>query len=131
MRHFTGVLYGYANLATGYASQDIWCLSQARINREGCARKGMWHKMVGMAEVGATISVDGWQSIRIVGVSAFVYVHCAPIKSRRWGECFFWYWLTRVVPDKFHTAVKRLCVCPLQRDTELAEPNAMEPVVHQ
>ena len=27
------------------------------------------------------------------------------------GECFFWYWLTRVVPDKFHRAVKRSCVC--------------------
>jgi len=32
----------------------------------------------------------------------------------RWvwvGECFFWYWLTRVVPDKIHRAVKRFCVC--------------------
>ena len=32
----------------------------------------------------------------------------------RWvwvGECFFWYRLTRVFPDKFHRAVKRLCVC--------------------
>ena len=27
------------------------------------------------------------------------------------GECFFWYRLTRVVPNKFHRAVKRLCVC--------------------
>ena len=27
------------------------------------------------------------------------------------GECFFWYRLTRVFPDKFHTAVKWLCVC--------------------
>jgi len=27
------------------------------------------------------------------------------------GECFFWYRLTRVVPDKFHRAVKWLCVC--------------------
>jgi len=27
------------------------------------------------------------------------------------GECFFWYRLTRVVPDKFHRAVKRLCEC--------------------
>jgi len=27
------------------------------------------------------------------------------------GECFFWYRLTRVFPDKFHIAVKRLCVC--------------------
>ena len=27
------------------------------------------------------------------------------------GECFFWYRLTRVVPDNSHRAVKRLCVC--------------------
>jgi len=28
------------------------------------------------------------------------------------GECFFWYRLTQVFPDKFHRAVKRLCcVC--------------------
>jgi len=27
------------------------------------------------------------------------------------GECFFWYRLTRVVPDNFHRAVKWLCVC--------------------
>jgi len=33
------------------------------------------------------------------------------------GECFFWYRLTRVVPDNFHRAVKRLCVCVLLADT--------------
>ena len=27
------------------------------------------------------------------------------------GECFFWYRLTQVFPEKFHRAVKRLCVC--------------------
>ena len=27
------------------------------------------------------------------------------------GECFFWYQLTRVVPDNVHGAIKRLCVC--------------------
>jgi len=27
------------------------------------------------------------------------------------GECFFWYRLTRVVPDNVHRAVKWLCVC--------------------
>ena len=31
------------------------------------------------------------------------------------GECFFWYLLTRVVADKFHRAVKRLCVCVCSR----------------
>jgi len=33
------------------------------------------------------------------------------------GECFFWYRLTRVFPDKFHRAVKRLCVCVLSWTT--------------
>jgi len=39
------------------------------------------------------------------------------IRDNRWprwvwvGECFFWYRFTRVVPDKIHRAVKRLCVC--------------------
>ena len=34
------------------------------------------------------------------------------------GECFFWYRLTRVFPDKFHRAVKRLCVvCVLSYNT--------------
>ena len=27
------------------------------------------------------------------------------------GECFFWYRLIRVVPDKIHRAIKQLCVC--------------------
>jgi len=31
--------------------------------------------------------------------------------NRNLGECFFWYRLTRVVPDTFHRAVKQLCVC--------------------
>jgi len=40
------------------------------------------------------------------------------------GECFFWYRLTRVVPDKFHRAVKwlRVCVCVCQSRGWLAGP---------
>jgi len=38
--------------ATGYASQHIWFLSQARINWEGCIRKGIWHKNGGMMDMG-------------------------------------------------------------------------------
>ena len=37
------------------------------------------------------------------------------------GECFFWYRLTRVVPDKFHRAVKRLCVCVTEVEYGSAE----------
>jgi len=33
------------NHATGYARQHIWCLSQARINWEGCDRKASDIKM--------------------------------------------------------------------------------------
>jgi len=36
------------------------------------------------------------------------------------GECFFWYRLTRVLPDKFHSAVKRLCVCARAVLTDLS-----------
>jgi len=32
------------NEATGYAIQHIWYLSQARIDWEGCGRKGIWHE---------------------------------------------------------------------------------------
>jgi len=35
------------------------------------------------------------------------------------GWMFFWYRLTWVFPDKFHRAVKRLCVCVLLRDVLL------------
>ena len=45
--------------ATGYASQHIWCLSQTRINWEGCARKGIWHKNGGDGRGWAPISQDG------------------------------------------------------------------------
>jgi len=37
------------------------------------------------------------------------------------GECFFWYQLTRVVPDKFHRAVKWLCVCVLSETTRVSQ----------
>jgi len=37
------------------------------------------------------------------------------------GECFFWYWLTWVVPDKIHRAVKRLCVCVCGHDPPMSQ----------
>jgi len=49
--HNTVYLVLHKNQSTGYASQHIWCLSQARINWQGCGRKGiwrMWHKHVTM-----------------------------------------------------------------------------------
>ena len=43
-------------------------------------------KMVGMVEVGAPISLDGWQSIQTVGASA-CYLHFAP-ENPEDGEIF-------------------------------------------
>jgi len=56
-------------------------------------------KMVGMAEMGAPINLDGWQSIRIVGVSACV-IFILHQKIQKMTKCTFWYQLTWVVPDK-------------------------------
>ena len=39
------------------------------------------------------------------------------------GECFFWYRLTRVFPDKFHRAVKRLCCVCVCSDVEVPKSN--------
>jgi len=50
----------------------FWILSQARINWEGCARKGIRRKNGGMAEMGHQLVWMGWQSIHTVGVSACV-----------------------------------------------------------
>jgi len=66
--------------ATGYASQHIWCLSQARINWDGCGRKGIRHKNGGWWRWVADQS--GWSGAsRIVGVSASVIFPCT-IKSK-------------------------------------------------
>ena len=103
-----------SNQATGYASQHIWCLSQARINWEGCVRKGIWHKNGGMAEMGERWERQlvwmGWQSIQIVGVSACV-IFILHQKIQKMAKCTFWYQLTRVIPDKVQRDVKWLCVC--------------------
>jgi len=55
-----------------FASQHIWCISQARINWEFVPGRAPGIKMVVMAEVGAPIRM-GWQSIRIVDASACVH----------------------------------------------------------
>jgi len=70
----------FSNLLHMQAS-IIWCLSQARINWEGCGRKGTWHKM-GDDGGGGTDSLDWVASKRIVGACASVIFPCT-IKSRR------------------------------------------------
>ena len=62
----------------------ISCLSQGRINRESCNRKGIRCNNGGMMEVsGGTDSPDGVPSRQNVGASASVIFPCF-IKSRRW-----------------------------------------------
>jgi len=63
-----------------------------------------------MAEIGAPISLDGWQSIRIVGASACV-IFILHQKIQKMAKCTFWYQLTQVDPDKTQRAVKWLCAC--------------------
>jgi len=70
------------NQATAYASQHTWCLSQVRINWEGCGSKGIRCKNGGNDGRGLLISPDGVAPSRIVGVSAAVVFPCI-IKSRR------------------------------------------------
>ena len=64
--------------------------------------------MVGMAEMGAPIILEGWQSIWIVGVSACV-IFILHQKIQKMVKCTFCYQLSRVVLDKVQRAVK--CVC--------------------
>jgi len=54
----------------------------------------------------------GWQSIQIVGASAYA-IFILLQKIQKMVKCTFWYRLTRVVPDKVQRAVKWLCVCVL------------------
>jgi len=70
------------SVCAGYASQHIWCLSQARRKWEGCSRKGIRCKNEGNDGGGLLISPDGVASIRIVGVSASDIFPCT-IKSRK------------------------------------------------
>ena len=98
----------FLNQAIGYASQHILCLSQARINWEGYARKGIQRENGGVAEMEAPVSLDGWQSIRIVGASACV-IFILHQKIQKTSKCTFWYQLTQIVLDKVQRAVKWLC----------------------
>jgi len=65
--------------------------------------------MVGMAEVGAPISLDGWKSIHTVGASACVMFILLQ-KIQKIAKCTFWYQLTQVFSDRVHRTVKWLCV---------------------
>ena len=69
---------GKINQATGYASQHIWCLCQARVNWEGCARKGTRHKNGGDCRGGLLISLDGVAGHLDCWCICLYYLHFAP-----------------------------------------------------
>jgi len=81
--------------ATGYASQHIWCLSQARINWEGCARKGIWRKNGGDGKGGAQISLDGVAVHPDCGCVCLCYLHF-PRENPEDGEQRYNIWVSPV-----------------------------------
>jgi len=98
-----------SNQATGYASQH-WCLSQARINWEGCARKGIGRKNSVDDRDGGT-NWSGWggsPSGLLVCLPVFIFI--LHQKIQKMVKCTFWYQLTRVVLDKVQRVVKWLCM---------------------
>jgi len=65
-------------------------------------------KMIGWQRWEHQLVWVGWQSIRIVGVSACA-IFILHQKIQKVAKCTFWYQLTRVVPDKVQRNVKWLC----------------------
>jgi len=90
------------NQATGYATCRTWCLFQARINWEGCDRKGIWRTNGGDdGGRGTDCVASSW----IVGASTSVIF---PLHHPRVGDCLFWYQLTRLV---LYKGPLNGCVC--------------------
>jgi len=98
------------NQAIAYASQHIWCLSQSRINWEGCGRKGIWYKNGDNDGDGDTDSPYEVTSSQIVGTSALHNKH------RTWhvspNRCPTSGWMFLLVPahpgSPRQRAIKRL-----------------------
>ena len=68
-------------------------------------------KMVRMAEMAASISLDGVAVHQDCWCVCLCYLHFAPENEiQKMAKCTFWYQLTRVVPDKVQRAVKWLFV---------------------
>ena len=75
-------IYFCNNEATGYAIQHIWCLSQTRINWDGCDRKGIRRKN-GDDWCGSLIGPDGVALSRILVFLPLFFPCPINIKSRR------------------------------------------------
>jgi len=98
----------YHNYASGYGSQHIWCLSQAKIKwhlrQEGIQHTKMGGPGSGDDGGGSLISLDGVAPCWMVGVSASV-IFPSTIKFRR-------FLLVPAHPGSpGKRAITRLCVC--------------------
>jgi len=87
---------------------SIFCAGRVVLERVSGVKWWGWQRW------GHQLVLMGWQSIRIVGVSACV-IFVLHQKIQKTAKCTFWYQLTRVVPDKVQRTVKWLCVCVLWR----------------
>jgi len=88
-------------------------MSQARINWEGCNKKGIWRKNRD-AGGGSLISPDGVAPSRIVGVSASVIFPCTIKPRRRWRAKIRLLCITPWVPT--HAYTKRRWGNPVSLD---------------
>jgi len=99
------------NQATRYASQHIWCLSKARINWEGCARRvHIWRKNGGDGRDGAPISLDRVAAPLDCLCVCLCYLHFAPENTED-GEMYLLVPAHLGCPGQVQRAVKWLCVC--------------------
>jgi len=87
------------NQGTWYTSQHTWCLFQARINREGCDRKGIRYKNGRDDEDGGT-NLDGWHTARLLMHLPLLSSPCTT-KPRRWCAKY----------DCWFSPSGRLCLC--------------------
>jgi len=88
------------NQATGKCNPAFLCLSQARINWEGCSRKGIRRKSGGFDGGGLLIGPDGVTPTRIVRVSVLSDTLLSSLAPLSPEKAFFWHRITWVIPEK-------------------------------
>jgi len=101
--------YASENQATGYASQHFWWLSQARINCEGCVRKGILRKNGGDGGHGAPISLDRVAVHADCWCICLCYLHFAP-ENPEDGEMYL-LMPTHLVCPRQGPESRRMVVC--------------------
>jgi len=90
----------------GMQSSIFLCLFQARINWEGCGRKGIRRKNGGDDGGGSLTSSQGVAPSRTVGVSASVIFRCTIKPRRRWLAKVRLLGITLSVPPHAYTSTR-------------------------